>query len=104
MVDDPDWWSSPISDEAWSQRLAAAEQRRAKQYADLQGRWTKRNAVWAEFGDDSDKRSEAIWRERKEEGATLQAIGDKYGVTKERVRQIVAKRDREIKKEQTNDR
>jgi DNA-directed RNA polymerase sigma subunit (sigma70/sigma32) len=60
--------------------------------------------MWKEFGNDGASRRKAIWRERKEEGATLQAIGDKYGVTKERVRQIVAKRDREIKKEQTNDR
>jgi DNA-directed RNA polymerase sigma subunit (sigma70/sigma32) len=103
MVDDPDWWSSPISEEEWQTRIEEAEKRRAKQYADLQGRWTKRNAVWAEFGDDSDKRSEAIWRERKQTKTTLQALADKYGVSPSRIQQIVTKRDRKIKKEQTND-
>lgn len=41
-------------------------------------------------------RNQAIWKERKEQGTTLSAIAEKYGVTRERVRQIVAKEDRHI--------
>ena len=41
-------------------------------------------------------RNQAIWKERKEQGTTLSAIAEKYGVTRERVRQIVAKEDRRI--------
>ena len=102
MAGDPDWWSSPISDEEWSQRLSEAEERYQKQCADDEARSARWAAVWKEFGNDGASRRKAIWRERKEEGATLQAIGDRYGITKERVRQIVAKRDREIKKEARN--
>ena len=106
MEDNPDWWSSPISDEAWEQTLVEAEERRDREYSkqmtEAEARSARRKAVWEEFGNDSLKRRKAIWRERKEEGATLQAIADRYGVTKERVRQIVAKRDREIKREAGN--
>jgi DNA-directed RNA polymerase sigma subunit (sigma70/sigma32) len=102
MEDNPDWWSSPTSEEEWQTRIEEAEKRRAKQYADLEGRWTKRNAVLAEFGDDSDKRSEAIWRERKQTKTTLQALADKYGVTPSRIYQIVAKRDWKIQKEKNH--
>jgi len=103
MAGDPDWWSSPISDEAWSQRLAEAEERHQKQCAEDKARSARWRAMWKEFGNDGASRRKAIWREHREEGATLQAVGDRYGITKERVRQIVTKRDREIKKEQTND-
>jgi DNA-directed RNA polymerase sigma subunit (sigma70/sigma32) len=103
MADDPDWWSSPISDEDWQTRIEEAEKRRAKQYADLEGRWAKRNAVRAQFGDDSNKRNEAIWRERKQTKTTLQALADKYGVTPSRIQQIVTKWDLKLRKEQTND-
>lgn len=43
------------------------------------------------------ERNLAIWRERKEQGTTLQVLGEKYGIGKERVRQIVAKEDRRIR-------
>jgi DNA-directed RNA polymerase sigma subunit (sigma70/sigma32) len=43
-------------------------------------------------------RNQSIWRERKEEGTTLQALGEKHGLTRERIRQIVAKEDRRIKR------
>jgi DNA-directed RNA polymerase sigma subunit (sigma70/sigma32) len=39
-----------------------------------------------------------IWSERKA-GATLQATADGHGVTRERVRQIVAKEDQRIKRQ-----
>jgi DNA-directed RNA polymerase specialized sigma subunit len=42
------------------------------------------------------ERNQAIWKERKEQGTTLSAIAEKYGLTRERVRQIVAKEDRLI--------
>ena len=41
------------------------------------------------------ERDAAIHREHRTQGTTLAALGRKYGVTPERVRQIVAKRDRE---------
>jgi hypothetical protein len=44
------------------------------------------------------ERNAAIWRERKEEGTTLAALGQKYGLTPGRVRQIVAKEDWLIKR------
>ena len=40
------------------------------------------------------ERDLAIWEDRKK-GMTLQAVAEKYGVTRERVRQIVATKDRE---------
>ena len=103
MEDNSGWWSSLTSEEEWKQRLTEAEERWDREYreksAEDKARSARRAAVWKEFGNDGASRRKAIWRERKEEGATLQAIGDRYGITKERVRQIVAKRDREIKKE-----
>jgi len=44
------------------------------------------------------ERNLAIWRERKEAGTTLRALGEKHGLTPERIRQIVAKEDRRIKR------
>jgi DNA-directed RNA polymerase sigma subunit (sigma70/sigma32) len=38
----------------------------------------------------------AIWRERKEKGTTLEALAKKYSITRERVRQIVARQDQQI--------
>jgi len=46
------------------------------------------------------KRNLAIWKERKEQGTTFRALGVKYNVGPERIRQIVAKEDRR-QKEQT---
>ena len=40
------------------------------------------------------ERDLAIHREHKEEGTTFAALGRKYGVTPERVRQVVAREDR----------
>ena len=40
------------------------------------------------------ERDLAIHREHKEEGTTFAALGRKYGVTPERVRQVVARDDR----------
>lgn len=42
------------------------------------------------------ERNLAIWKERKEQGTTLGGLGKKYGLTVERVRQIVAKEDRRL--------
>ena len=43
------------------------------------------------------ERDLAIHRERKEQGTTLAALGRKYGITRERVRQVVAREDRRLK-------
>ena len=43
------------------------------------------------------ERNKTIWQERKD-GATLQAIANKYGLTRERVRQIVATEDRRLER------
>ena len=43
------------------------------------------------------ERDLAIHSERKEQGTTLAALGIKYGVTRERVRQIVAREDRRLR-------
>ena len=40
------------------------------------------------------ERDLAIHREHKEQGTTFAALGRKYGVTPERVRQVVAREDR----------
>lgn len=42
------------------------------------------------------ERDLAIHREHKEEGTTFAALGRKYGVTPERVRQVVAREDRRL--------
>ena len=42
------------------------------------------------------ERNIEIGKERKEDGATFAALGQKHGITRERVRQIVAKEDRKI--------
>lgn len=44
------------------------------------------------------ERNIAIWKERKEGGTTLRGLADKYGLTPERIRQIVAKEDRRRKR------
>jgi DNA-directed RNA polymerase sigma subunit (sigma70/sigma32) len=40
------------------------------------------------------ERDLAIWRERREHGTTFGAMGQKYGITRERVRQVVGREDR----------
>lgn len=42
------------------------------------------------------ERNAAIWRERKEQGTTLAALGQKYGLTRGRIREIVVAEDRRL--------
>lgn len=42
------------------------------------------------------ERDLAIHRERKEQGTTFEALGQKYGITRERVRQVVGREDRRL--------
>jgi hypothetical protein len=44
------------------------------------------------------ERNLSIWKERKEQGTTLRALGEKHGLGPERIRQIVAKEDRRLKR------
>lgn len=46
------------------------------------------------------ERNHAIWKERKEIKTTLGALAKKYGLTPERIRQIVAKQDRVLKRQE----
>jgi hypothetical protein len=44
------------------------------------------------------ERNLAIWQERKEQGTTFRVLGEKHGLSQERIRQIIAKEDRRIKR------
>ena len=54
----------------------------------------KSNRTREEWHGRNKERNYAIWEERKEKGTTLEALAKKYGLTRERIRQIVAKQDR----------
>ena len=102
MADDPDWWSSPISDEDWGQRLEEARQRRIK----ARGAWEEAKAAEAavrqrrinQAQGDYNNRNWAIWRRYKTGGVTLQQVGNEFGVTGSRVSSIVSKCDRKVRK------
>lgn len=102
MGGDPDWWSSPISDEDWGQRLEEARQRRIK----ARDAWEEAKAAEAavrqrrinQAQGDYNNRNWAIWRRYKTGGVTLQQVGNEFGVTGSRIREIVAKCDRKVRK------
>jgi hypothetical protein len=103
MVDDGDedegplWWQSRVSWEHLTTRMEATK-KRAKEKAFL---WPSNKELWQqrhdEFKDVPNGRNWAIWREYKAGGTTLEKVGKNFGVTRERVRQAVAKLDRKMR-------
>ena len=103
--DDPLWWQSKVTWEHIHERRAAAEERAEKERKEKtqaqREQEERRQQRWEEFGHSSAKRSWAVWRRRKA-GLTLQQVGNEFGLTPERVRQIVAKYDRKLRGTLTN--
>jgi hypothetical protein len=95
MEDNPDWWSSPTSEEEWKQRLAEAEERHQRERAEWEAQKV-RHAEAVEQG--FSKRNWAIWRRYKAGGVTLKQVGDEFGVSGDRARQISIKCDRQVRK------
>lgn len=111
MEDDPDAWRKPwvydehkhefvtqlnalkrLDPQKYQRRLEENRQQRLEREAK---RDKVRDARLAEFGPEG--RRWAIWKRRKT-GATLKKVGEEFGLTPERVRQMVMKCDRKIRK------
>jgi hypothetical protein len=95
MEDNPDWWSSPTSEEEWKQRLAEAEERHQRKRAEWEAQKV-RHAEAVEQG--FSKRNWAVWRRYKAGGVTLKQVGDEFGISGDRARQISVKCDRQVRK------
>lgn len=102
MEDDDDdecplWWQTEVTYEELQSRMAAA---RARTQAKLRNEYVRnelREQRWEEFEYNSAKRSWAIWKCYRTNNTTLKGVGHKFGLTPERVRQIVTKYDRKIR-------
>jgi hypothetical protein len=103
MEDDDDedqgplWWQTRVSHPVFYARIEATRQRvegedRARD---------ERNRIWRqrhdEFKDVPNGRNWAIWRRYKAGGVSLEKVGEEFGVTRERIRQAVAKLDRKMR-------
>lgn len=94
MEDKPDWAFGDFSPEAVSAKSEyysslfgpTKEERLSREEARLRAPVRSPNAKPERNGD--------IWRERVDGHLTLEALAKKYGITRERVRQIVAKESR----------
>lgn len=102
MADRPDWAFGQFNPEAieakhayyLSLRTEKEEAQQTKRLDREEARLRDRRPYpWEKA-----ERNLAIWRERKEEGTTFAALGQKYGLTPARIRQIVAKEDRRRKR------
>lgn len=98
MENDPDWWRSPVTPEEWAQEQAEAEERRKQKDEERLARYARNAEVWgarmAEFKDNPKLRMWTMWRQYRAGGTTFREIGDDFGVTQERVRQVVKRCDR----------
>jgi Sigma-70, region 4 len=104
MVDKPDWALGQFTPEAIEAKSAyytycamgGAEGERERQ--EREERSLEREARRLERPRPNHERDTTIWRERKEAGTTYRAIGEKHGVSVERVRQIVARLERDAER------
>jgi hypothetical protein len=104
MVDDDDdedegplWWQSRVTLQEFTARREAVEERVKEETQAQRERNEINQQRWKEFGFNSANRSWAIWREYKAGGTTLEKVGKNFGITTERVRQVVRKYDRKLR-------
>lgn len=104
MEDDPPWWRSTASEEELRERqraaAAAAAAEAAEKAAVLAARDKVRDACIAELG--AEGRRWAIWRRYKAGGVTLKKVGEEFGLSPERVRQMVVRCDRKVREALNN--
>ena len=90
----PLWWQAQVSQKELDARMAAAAERDEEKVRALDERHRINQQRWDEFKDIPNGRNWAIWREYKAGGTTLEKVANNFGVTRERVRQAIAKIDR----------
>lgn len=98
MEDRPDWAFGLFTPEAveakrtyyMSLRTEKEEEQETKRLVREEARFYKPRAT----PHAKPERNVAIWKARKEEKTTLAALGQQHGLSRERIRQIVAKEDR----------
>lgn len=115
MEDDPDAWRKPWVYDVWhreyvqsqeeyerelKQRREEIEQRRK---AGVDAKYNLWRDKISEFNGDTRQRNWAIWRRYKGGGVTLKQTGEEFGITTERVRQIIMKLDRKVRKALNNE-
>jgi hypothetical protein len=93
----PLWWQAQVSQKELDARMAAAAERAEEETQAQRERREINQRRWDEFKDVPNGRNWAIWREYKAGGTTLEKVANNFGVTRERVRQAVAKIDRGIR-------
>jgi hypothetical protein len=110
MEDDPDAWRKPWVYDVWHREYIQSQEEYEREFKQRQkenhqrrvaGEDAKYN-LWrakiAEFDGGITQRNWAIWRRYKGGGITLKQTGEEFGITTERVRQINAKCDRQVRK------
>lgn len=95
MEDDLPWWRDSISLKTFQERRNAAAETAVKGDEARDARQELYHAKLEELG--GPKRNWAIWRRYKAGGVTLKQVGDEFGVSPERVRQITIKCDRKVR-------
>lgn len=110
MEDDPDAWRKPWVYDVWHREYIQSQEEYEREFKQRQKENYQRRAagedakynLWrakiAEFDGDITQRNWAIWRRYKGGGITLKQTGEEFGITTERVRQINAKCDRQVRK------
>ena len=93
----PLWWQAQVSQKELDARMAAAAERAEEKVRALDERHRINQQRWDEFKDIPNGRNWAIWREYKAGGTTLEKVANNFGVTRERVRQAIAKIDRKLR-------
>ena len=93
----PLWWQTQVTYKESIARKEATKER-VKEKAFI---WPSNKELWQqrmdEFKDVPNGRNWAIWREYKAGGTTLDKVGKNFGITRERVRGIIAKIDRKMR-------
>jgi hypothetical protein len=93
----PLWWQTQVPYAQFIARIEAAKEQATKEEHVRCANWELQQAKWEEFGRNFPNRNWAIWRRYKAGGATLKKVGNEFGLTPERVRQIVMKYDRKLR-------
>lgn len=93
----PLWWQTQIAQKELDARIEATKERVKEETQAQRERSETRQRRWEEFKDVPNGRNWAIWREYKAGGTTLEKVANNFGVTRERVRQAIAKIDRKLR-------